>query len=357
MARRAEEAIREDVRAMAAYHVPDAGGMVKLDAMENPYSLPQAVRAEIAAAVADAGLNRYPDAGATRLKAELRASFAIPSDMDLVLGNGSDELIQMIIMATAAPGAVVLAADPTFVMFRVIAALLQVRYVGVPLAADFELDAAGMLEAVRAHQPRVVFLAYPNNPTGNLFDAAAIERIVRAAPGLVVIDEAYYAFAQRTFMSRLSDYPHLMVMRTLSKSGLAGLRLGWVAGRHEVLAHIDKVRLPYNIGVLTQRVAGEVLRRQPLLEEQAAAVRRERARLYAALSTMSGVTAYPSEANFILFRVSGAPLVSDGLMRQGILIKNLHGSHPALENCLRVTVGTPDENERFLGALRELAGS
>src|SRR5688572_28863195 len=196
--------------------------MVKLDAMENPYRLPAELRARLARLVEEAALNRYPDAEARELKTRLREALAVPEGIELLLGNGSDEIIQMLTLATARPGAVVLGVEPSFVMFRMIAMYSGMRYVGVPLQADFQLDTERMLIAIEEHQPAIVFIAYPNNPTGNLFDAEGIERVVRAAPGLVVIDEAYHAFAQRTYMSGLGEHENLVVMRTLSKSGLAG---------------------------------------------------------------------------------------------------------------------------------------
>jgi histidinol-phosphate aminotransferase len=209
-----------------------------------------------------------------------------------------------------------------------------------------------MIKAIEEHRPALVFLAYPNNPTGNLFDDASIERILGAAPGLVVIDEAYHAFAGRTYMKRLGEFPNLLVMRTLSKSGLAGLRLGLVAGGREWLEHVDKVRLPYNVGVLTQVVAEQALQHQSLLDEQAAAIKAERSRLLGELGKIPSTTPYPSEANFILLRTASAERAFNGLKQRGVLVKNLHGSHPLLEQCLRVTVGTPQENDRFLTALR-----
>jgi histidinol-phosphate aminotransferase len=325
--------------------------MVKLDAMENPYRLPEEVRRHIAELVAGAEINRYPDAAATRLKAALRATLGIPGDQEIVLGNGSDEIIQMLVTAVARPGAAVMSVDPTFVMFRLIAAHCGVAYASVPLNPDFSLDTERMLIEIDKRRPALIFLAYPNNPTGNLFDEAAVERIVRAAPGLVVVDEAYHAFAERTFMHRLGEFDNLLVMRTLSKSGLAGLRLGLIAGGREWLQHVDKVRLPYNVGVLTQLVAEEALRHAVLLDAQAEAIRAERARLASELARIAQVV-YPSAANFILFRIRGADRVLGELRNHGILVKNLHGSHPALEDCLRVTVSTPEENDRFLTALR-----
>lgn len=357
MSKQPEDIIRDEIRAISAYHVPDSAGLVKLDAMENPYALPAEVRAEIAQLAAAAALNRYPDPGAARLKARLREALEIPPDMGLLLGNGSDEIIQMLVMAVAKPGAVVMGVEPSFVMFRMIATLCGVRFAGVPLGADFSLDADRFAAAMAEHQPALIFIAYPNNPTGNLFDAEAITRIIEAAPGLVVVDEAYHAFAGRSFMPRLQDHPNLLVMRTLSKSGLAGLRLGLLAGRDAWLTHVDKVRLPYNVNVLTQLVAEQVLRHEALLAQQAAAIRAERTRLFAELGRMTGVRPFPSDANFILFRTAAAQRVFNDLKRQGVLIKNLHGSHPALADCLRVTVGTPAENDSFLAALGRALGN
>ena len=346
-----DEIIRDEIRALTAYHVPDPDGMVKLDAMENPYRLPQELCRVLGEGVAGAALNRYPDPAARELKLRLRAAMQIPSAMELVLGNGSDELIQMLALAVAKPGAVMLGFDPSFVMFRMIAAFAGMRYVGLPLNADFSIDVAAAVAAVERHQPALVFIAYPNNPTGNLFDAGAIARIIAAAPGMVVVDEAYHAFAGASFMPRLAEFPNLLVMRTVSKLGLAGLRLGLLAGHAAWLHHIDKVRLPYNVNVLTQRVAAEVLQHREVLDAQAAAIRSERTRLLTELRRLPEVESYASEANFILFRVTKADQIFSELKQRGVLIKNLHGSHPLLADCLRVTVGTPAENAQFLSAL------
>ena len=354
MAKTPDEIIRDEIRALSAYPVPDAVGMVKLDAMENPYRLPQELCRTLAERLAGAALNRYPDPAARELKTQLRAAMQIPAGMELMLGNGSDELIQMLALAVARPGAVVLGIEPSFVMFRMIATFAGVRYVGVPLRADFSLDAAAAVGAVEQHRPALIFIAYPNNPTGNLFDASAITRIIGAAPGLVVVDEAYHVFAGASFMPRLAEFPNLLVMRTLSKLGLAGLRLGLLAGHGAWLNHVDKVRLPYNVNVLTQLAAVEVLQYPDVLEAQAAAIRRERTRVFVELRRLPGVDAYESDANFILFRIANANQVFDGLKQRKVLIKNLGGSHPLLADCLRVTVGTPAENAQFLSALTAL---
>jgi histidinol-phosphate aminotransferase len=348
-----ERVVRDDIRALSSYHVPDSAGMLKLDAMENPYALPDDLRVAVGEIAAQAALNRYPDADARELKALLRESMSVPPGMEVLLGNGSDEIIQMLCQACARPGAVLLGVEPSFVMFSMVARVCGLRFVGVPLAPDYRLDVDAVLEAMRVHQPALAFFAYPNNPTGNLFDADGLERIVRASPGLVIIDEAYHPFAQASFMPRLPQFPNLLVMRTVSKLGLAGLRLGLIAGRPEWLSELDKIRLPYNLNVLTQQVAVHVLRHQRVLDAQAASIRSERARLQAGLDAIEGVRTSPSDANFILFSVPGAAEIFESLKRRGILIKKLAGSHPALRDCLRVTVGRPEENAAFLRALEE----
>jgi len=344
--------VREEVLALAAYHVGEAAGMVKLDAMENPYALPQALRREIADLVAGAAINRYPDPQAPELKARLRQTMAIPQAFDILIGNGSDEIIQIIVQALARPGAVLLAPDPTFVMYRMYALVNRMRYVAVPLEPDFTLDCARMLAAIEEHQPALVFIAYPNNPTGNLFRETDVLRILQAAPGLVVLDEAYHAFAQKSFIGRLAEYPNLVVMRTLSKIGMAGLRLGYAAGSPAWMREFDKVRPPYNVNLLTQLVAERLLDHAEVLAEQAAAIRAERDRVKAEFERTPGVTAFASDANFLLARVPDAGKVFAGMKQRGVLVKNLHGGHPLLAQCLRITVGAAEENTQCLAALR-----
>jgi histidinol-phosphate aminotransferase len=349
-----EDIIRSEILAFKGYRVPDHAGMVKLDAMENPYRLPADLMTAVAARLTDAALNRYPDFEAPGLKAQLCSLMNVPAGMDIILGNGSDELIQMLMLAVARPGAAMVGLEPSFVMFRILATVAGLNYVSVPLTRDFGIDAASTLAAIEQYQPPLIFITYPNNPTGNLFDAAVVEHIIKAAPGIVVVDEAYHAFASASFMPRLAEFPNLLVMRTVSKLGLAGLRLGLLAGRSAWLEQIAKLRLPYNVNVLTQLAAGEVLRHPEVFDAQAATIRGERARLTAELRRIPGVTAYASEANFILFRVAGADKVFDGLKQRGVLIKSMHGTHPLLNDCLRVTVGTPAENAQFLAALAAL---
>lgn len=360
--------LRQEVLDLHAYHVPDSSGYIKLDAMENPYSLPPALREEIAAATAAAAINRYPDPGAALLKEAIRAVSGLPQQMGLLLGNGSDELIQLLALAVNKPGAALLSVEPSFVMYRMIAAYTGMRYVGVPLltnsgaansglansgAADFSLDLPATLAAIKREQPALIFLAYPNNPTGNLFAAQDVQCIIEAAPGLVVVDEAYYAFASHSFIPQLARHANLLVMRTFSKLGMAGLRLGFLAGSPAWLEQLEKLRLPYNVGVLTQVVAGKMLAHHKVLLQQAEQIKLDRAKLYEQLSEIVGVQVYTSAANFLLFRVANATEIFNGLKQRGVLIKNLNGGHPMLKDCLRVTVGTPYENDRFMAAIRE----
>ena len=349
-----EKLLRPEVLALHAYHVPPASGMIKLDAMENPYLLPQTLREDIARLVADAEINRYPDAAAHELKTAIGKVTNLPAGMDILLGNGSDEIIQLLALAVARPGAVLLSVEPSFVMYRMIATFTGMRYVGVPLTEDFSLDLDVMLDTIKREQPALVFLAYPNNPTGNLFDADAVLKIIQTAPGLVVVDEAYYAFASDSFIPHLASYDNLLVMRTFSKLGMAGLRLGFLAGSAAWLSQLEKLRLPYNVGVLPQLVATRLLEHHDVLLTQAEDIKLERTGLLVALDAISGVRAYPSAANFILFRVAKATQIFEGLKQRGVLIKNLDGGHTALTDCLRVTVGTPVENRKFIAALQDV---
>jgi histidinol-phosphate aminotransferase len=354
---RLESLVRPEIRALRAYHVPESSGLIKLDAMENPYTWPESLQAEWLETLRGLELNRYPDPQGLVLQAALREAMEIPEDMGLLLGNGSDELIQMLAFTVAAPGRKILSVDPGFVMYRMIGLFAGMDYVGVPLqAGDFSIDLPAVLEAIEREQPALVYLAYPNNPTGNRFDADDMVRIIEAAPGLVIVDEAYAPFTDSSFMGLVGDWDNLLVMRTVSKMGLAGLRLGYLVGPPDWLAEIDKVRLPYNINVLTQASAAFALKHKAVFDEQTRTIRAERARLQDALHRIPGLHPYPSEANFILTRVpeGRARVLFDGLKQAGILIKNLDGAHPLLADCLRFTVGTPEENAALVTALESL---
>jgi histidinol-phosphate aminotransferase len=351
--------IRAEIRALAAYHVQDAAGFIKLDAMENPFDFPAHLREGLAARLADASLNRYPDASGDALKAALRRAMQIPAECDILLGNGSDEIIQMIAMAVGKPGATILSVEPAFVMFKMIATYCGLNYAGVPLRSDFSIDRAAMLSAIEQHQPAVTFIAYPNNPTGNLFARDDIEAIINASSGIVVIDEAYFAFSSQTYLHDVIKHRNVVLMRTVSKLGLAGLRLGMLIGRAEWLGEFDKVRLPYNINVLTQAAAMFALENIDAFNAQAAQLVGERVKLDAALRALftnrAGFDVFTSEANFILVRVANSVETFAKLRERKILVKHTGSSaDPLLSNTLRLTVGAPNENQALIAALTEI---
>jgi len=353
----ADKVVRPEIQAMHAYQVADATGLVKLDMMESPYGLPKELAEEIGRLVAGLSLNRYPVPTAQKLRALIRQVMQVPAGCDVLLGNGSDECIQYITAALAREGAVVMAPAPSFAMFSMHALFYRLRFAGQPLREDFSLDAEAFLAAMAKERPALIWIAYPNNPTGNAFPVADIERIVRAAPGLVVIDEAYQPFAGATFMPRLAEFENLVVMRTVSKIGMAGLRLGYVAGRPEWIEAFNKVRSPFNVNVVTEAVAIKLLENKAVLDALAAKVLAERERMRPELERIPGLKVYPTAANFFLVRVAGGKgagtRVFDGLKAQGVLVKDFSGGLPSLHNCLRLTVGTPDENRILLTAMRE----
>ncbi len=348
--------IRPEISRLSAYHVPDASGFVKLDAMENPYHWSDEMIGQWLEVIRQVELNRYPEPSAPQLTQRIRDCFSIPEQAAILLGNGSDELIQMILMAVGGRDRVVMSLEPGFVMYNMIATFLDMPYVGVALDENFELDKTAMLAAIKQHDPAVIFFAYPNNPTGNLFDEQAIVEVIEATDAIVVLDEAYYAFTEHTFMNRLNQYDNLLVMRTVSKMGLAGLRLGYLAGAPELVNEFDKVRLPYNINVLTQASAIFALDHVDALNKQTGQIKQDRETLFNELNQCSELKVFPSAANFILFRTPAgkADMIFDALKQQQILIKNLNRPDSPLTDCLRVTVGTEQENRQFVAALKNV---
>jgi histidinol-phosphate aminotransferase len=347
--------IRQDVQSMHAYAIQDSVGMVKLDAMENPHRLPADLQKALGERLGALALNRYPDGRVNDLRAALATHAGMPEGFDIMLGNGSDELISLLAMACDVPGASILAPLPGFVMYAMSAQLQGLAFHGVPLTADFELDEDAMLAAIAEHKPSIVYLAYPNNPTGNLWNDEAIEKIVLAQGaqgGLVVMDEAYQPFASKSYADRITRHSHVLLMRTLSKFGLAGVRLGYMIGPKALVAEIDKVRPPYNISVLNYECALFALEHAEVFAAQAQDLREQRTRMLKELAALPGVQPFPSEANMILARVPDAAKTFDGLKAHKVLIKNVSKMHPLLANCLRLTVGTAAENDQLLAALK-----
>ena len=357
--------IRHDLQDMQAYTVQDAVGMVKLDAMENPHRLSQELQAQLGARLGAVAVNRYPGSRIDDLKQAIAIHTGMPEGYSLMLGNGSDELISLLSMACQLPGASVLAPEPGFVMYAMSAKLQGLQYVAVSLRDDFELDEAAMSAAIAQHQPAIVYLAYPNNPTANLWDAQVIRRLiaqVSAYGGWVVLDEAYQPFSSNTWLTEINRDPtanaQVLLMRTLSKFGLAGVRIGYMLARSEVIQQLDKIRPPYNISVLNAECALFALEHAEVFKQQALDICKERDRLAHQLKALPHVTVYASQANMMLLRLAGdneaATQVFNALKARNILVKNVSKMHPVLHHCLRITVGTSTENDQLLAALKEV---
>ncbi|MEH0167868.1 histidinol-phosphate transaminase [Paucibacter sp. JuS9] len=347
------DVIRDDLRSVKAYAVQPSAGLIKLDTMENPFRLPEALQQALGQRLGHVAINRYPAERTVELAAALAKAAGMPAGCAITLGNGSDELITMLSMAISKPGACVMAPLPGFVMYEISARYQGLKFVGVDLRPDFELDEPAMLAAIAEHQPALIYLSYPNNPTANLWDAEVIERIVAAAPGLVVMDEAYQPFAERDSMDLLRRHSNVLVMRTMSKFGLAGVRIGYLIGRAELIGEIDKLRPPFNIGVLNAEAGLFALEHADVYARQAQVLRAERDQLIADLDEIEEVQAFPSQGNMVLVRVPDAAAMFDGIKRRGVLVKNVSALHPLLHNCLRLTVGTPEENMVLLTAFTE----
>ena len=352
---------------MHAYAIQDAAGFIKLDAMENPHRLSAQLQAALGKRLAALALNRYPDGRIDVLRKALAHFADMPDGYGLMLGNGSDELISLLAMACDVTPAqsgfteppVILAPEPGFVMYAMSAKFQNLQYVGVPLTADFELDKAAMLAAIQKHKPAIVYLAYPNNPTANLWDDAVIAKIIEAQGqqgGMVVMDEAYQPFAARSWIDKIRSRPenhaHVLLMRTMSKFGLAGVRIGYMMGPSPLIAEVDKLRPPYNISVLNCECALFALEHVEVFQAQASKITGQRAIILESLGAMPGVTCWNSDANMILVRVADAAKTFDGMKARGVLVKNVSNMHALLVNCLRLTVGTADENRQMLAALQ-----
>jgi histidinol-phosphate aminotransferase len=353
---RIQRTLRQDVQSMHAYAIQPSAGLVKLDAMENPFALAPELQHELGERLGRVPINRYPAGCVAQVIEALSHHVQLPTGCKLMLGNGSDELINLLSMACDTGGGSVLAPMPGFVLYEMAARLQGLPFVAVPLTERFELDEPAMLAAIERHRPSITYIAYPNNPTANLFDEGIVEKVVAAVGaqdrGLVVFDEAYQPFSSRSWMQKMARHPHVLVMRTLSKFGLAGVRLGYLAGPAALIDEIDKVRPPYNISQLNAEATLFALDHAAEYGRQAAILRNERERLQEALRTVPGATPFPSDANMILVRVPDARRTFEGMKQRGVLVKHIAGLHPLLANCLRLTVGTPQENTLMLEAFR-----
>lgn len=354
----ASDFIRDDIKSMSAYRIADLPeGFIKLDAMESPYH-PFARFPELSnewlRLIAQAQIHLYPNPAASGLQGTLRKAFDIPESAAIALGNGSDELIQFMTLLVAQSGATMLAVEPSFVMYRHNAELYGMNYVGVPLNEDFTLDLPAVLSAIDKHQPALIFIAYPNNPTGVCFRREEVEAIIRAARGIVVVDEAYGAFSRDSFLPQAGSVENLVVMRTISKIGFAGLRIGYAAGSPAVMDELAKILPPYNMNQLSLATAKFALQHHDVIQTTIDILKTERERVFNELSAIGRLKAFPSEANFITVRVPDADALFNTLKENRILIKKLHGTHPLLAQCVRITIGSPEQNDAVLDIIRKL---
>lgn len=346
--------MRPALRDLKPYRVPVHPGVVKLDANENPYDFPAALRDEILGRMRGPAFTRYPDAGARVLRDAI-ADYTGFGPENIMVGNGSDELI-LSLMLTFAAGQRVLIPGPTFGMYRIHAVIAGGSPVAAARESDFSVDPGRLLELAREHRARVIVLCSPNNPTGNTMPAADVERIAAGFDGLVVLDEAYYEFCGRTAVSLVDRCPNLAVLRTFSKAfGLAGLRVGYMVAPEALVRAAWRVKQPFNVDTFSQTAAAVVLENRSVFQAQVKRLCRDGAALYGRLRALPGIEVFPTEANFILFRTPLEPeAVYAGLLERGVLIRNPGG--PGLERCLRVSFGRPEENERFLRALEQVVG-
>ncbi|AGF48748.1 histidinol-phosphate transaminase [Candidatus Kinetoplastidibacterium galati] len=349
--------VREDIQRINAYPVSKSANYIKLDAMESPYDLPKDILEHVINNLRKVHLNRYPSTDKSQLIQTIKEKFNIPCEADLLFGNGSDELIHLIIQSCCRPGDVVLSPSPSFVFFEMASQFNHAKFVKVDLTEDLQLDTNKMLESIKQHSPKIIFLAMPNNPTGGLWDDDDVLSIINMAPGLVIIDEAYYAFNKKSWMSRLNELKNVLILRTVSKIGLAGIRFGYLAGHHEWISQINKIRPPYNINTLTESVILSVLDKKHILDEHSSKILLNRNKLSESLKKLDHVKVYESYGNFILIKFDSnvsATNVFNELKFSNILVKDMSTSHTLLSNCLRLSVGTDSENELLIETISKI---
>ena len=345
-----QDIISKEIFEQSGYIAPEQKGAIKMDANENPFSLQEPLKKRLREEMGKVNLNRYPEAGASGLRDRFARYYGVNKDM-IMLGNGSDELIQMLCMTLKGKVNGVLIPTPTFAMYKIIAVNTGNKVLEVRLEENFDLDLEAMLDKIKSTFPSLIFLSCPNSPTGNIFSRDKIEALIKKTPGVVVIDEAYADFSGQTLLPLLKKYDNLVFLKTLSKLGLASMRLGFLISRRDIIAQLDKVRLPYNVNCLSQIAANFFLDNRDEFMRQAAQIVKGREELYLRLKEITGIKPYPSSANFIFFSCAfDADHIYNKLAADGIIIKNLNTQ--LTRNCMRVTVGNSEENKAFLKFLK-----
>jgi len=342
--------LRKDIQSISAYHVPNSDNFLKLDAMESPFVPNQDFQNEFTDFLSKVEINRYPNPTADEVEQSLRNLMGVDDSYGVLLGNGSDELIQILAMACGEKDSI-MSFSPSFVMYEMIAKFTRLNYLDSPLI-DFDINLKEALNLIETQKPKIIFIAYPNNPTGNLFNREKIETIIKSTDALVVLDEAYYAYSDDTFLNDIAKYENLVLLRTISKIGFAGVRLGLLIGSQEIVSELNKIRLPYNINSLTQAACRFLLNKKDYLQSHANLIVNERKKLIESLKKYKNIIVFPSQANFVLIKTEESEKFFNFLLEKKILIKNL-SKMKGLKNYLRITIGSQEDNSIFSSALDE----
>jgi histidinol-phosphate aminotransferase len=346
---------RSDLVDLQTYRAPQLEAQVSLNTNESPYPPPDEFMDDLASRIRLLALHRYPDREAEALRQGLAAHAGTLTDRVWV-ANGSNEVLMQLLLAFGGAERKAMTFEPTYTMHGLLTRISGTRLLRARRNPDFSLHLEASVEAVRSQEPDILLLCSPNNPTGNVMDEAQIGALCEASGGIVILDEAYAEFASASFLRFVEDYDNLAITRSFSKAWrLAGARLGYLVAQPWVIEELQKVRLPYHLSALSQAAGLTALDHAGELMATVETVRHERDRLYRELSTTTGITAYPSEGNFIFFRCNTreATSVWQGLLDRGVLVRDF-SSIPSCEEHLRVSVGTPEEDERFLEALSEV---
>ncbi|MGI8425899.1 MAG: histidinol-phosphate transaminase [Actinomycetota bacterium] len=345
---------RSDLADLSPYRAPQLDAPVKLNTNESPYPPPGTFVRDLQARVAKLDLNRYPQRDFASVREAMAAHVGTLTER-VWLANGSNEILLQLLLAFGGTERKVMTFEPTYGMHAHITKISGTRHLRAGRNPDYSLTAESCVDAIAAHRPDIVFLCSPNNPTGNSCSPDDIQSICKAASGMVILDEAYVEFSDtpNSSIQLLEECDNLVVTRSFSKSWrLAGARLGYLIASARIIEEIQKVRLPYHLSALSQAAALAALAHAEEIMATVETIQHERARVFRELSTMAGIVPFPSDANFILFRVASKPAgeVWQRLLEQGILIRDF-SDVPRCEDCLRVSIGTPEQNEKFLDAL------
>lgn len=338
------------------YSVPKVSAKIKLDANESPFNLPSEIISEIKSEFDGFLFNRYPDPFSGELKRKI-ADYYDLSEESVAIGNGADEIIECLFLAYGGAGRTSLAFEPTFSMYQIISKITGTGFISLRLDNEFKINLSEAVIAINKLRPYIIFLCSPNNPSGNVVSRKTVEEILGQTDSLVVVDEAYGEFSRQSVVDLLGEYSNLVILRTFSKVFcLASLRVGYMLADPEIVVEINKVRLPYSYNAFSQMVAAKVFERRDIFDSFVEKIVSERERIVKAMKGMKGIFPYPSDANFILFKTSiDSNKIFEGLLDCGILVRNF-GNDPCLKNCLRVTVGSKEENDEFLDVLGKIAG-